>query len=107
MTSAFNWKQTPCKVTNCCDPIVDTITVTIDSELVRNGPISIFVDFAYCDGWQKFSVPYVGFWDEREKHSIAIIENHSAKVLNHTIGDLSYDVVLNGGEQHTNYHWEM
>ncbi|RXW12671.1 hypothetical protein EST38_g13182 [Candolleomyces aberdarensis] len=68
LTSEFTFQGTPVKVSVASDLKTDTIAITLDSVLVRDGRIGLFLDFPWNEGKEKFSAPFVGYWDVPEKH---------------------------------------
>jgi hypothetical protein len=69
LSSEFTFQGTPVKVTVASDLATDTIAITLDSELVVKRRIGLFLDFPWNEGKEKFSAPFVGYWDVPEKHT--------------------------------------
>lgn len=103
--SSFDYNGDKCFVTTACDPEDDAIGISLKSDLVTSGNLTLFVEFPYCDGKQKFSAPYVGAWNEHDKHKSEIITHkNDFQSLRHIIGDTTYDILVNV-EPGNEYSW--
>lgn len=60
MTSRFEFQGAEVHIQVASDFDIDTIAVTLESELVRQGRLGLFVDFPWNEGKEKFSAPFVG-----------------------------------------------
>lgn len=81
-------------VTSCC-PDLDAVAVQIDSPLVADGRLGVFLDFPYASGKDKFSAPYVGVWDRPEAHATRLQTVGPGRAdIAHTLDDAAYHVGL-------------
>jgi hypothetical protein len=85
--SKFTLKDKAVEVTTSCHPSYDSIGISLKSPLLKNGSLSLFIDFPFCDGREKFSAPYVGYWDETENHRTTLVK---PLVIQHCIGGTEY-----------------
>lgn len=93
--SRFTLDGVPVTVTTSCDPDRDAVAVRIDSALVADGRLAVFLDFPYATGEQKFSAPYVGVWDRPEAHTTRLHTRGPGHAdLTHTLDGATYHVGL-------------
>lgn len=93
--SEFVWKGERIRVETRVHPKHDVLAVTIESGLIQQGKLGIFLDFPFCDGQEKFSAPYVGRWDLPNAHFTEVLEHNdvSARLLRRIV-DAEYLVGL-------------
>jgi hypothetical protein len=89
--SSFEYNGSSVEVQTCCHPQKDAISVSIDSPLVAQGELGVFIDFPYCDGRSKFSAPYVGMWDTPDRHSTVLDSGDSQATIDHSIDGTNYN----------------
>lgn len=89
------WKGEKIRIETRVHPKCDVVTVGLQSVLVQQGKLGIFLDFPFCDGREKFSAPYVGRWDLPNDHVTEVLtcDEQSVKLLRR-IGDAKYMVGL-------------
>ncbi|KAJ3542647.1 hypothetical protein NMY22_g3430 [Coprinellus aureogranulatus] len=83
LTSRFKFDGEEVEVRVASDFETDTIAIELESNLVRDGRLGLFVDFPWNEGKEKFSAPFVGLWDVPEKHSTNLTRNSSAAQIVH------------------------
>ena len=105
LRSRFRLEGHQVTVETACHPGEDAIGVRIDSDLVRTGRLTAFIDFPYATttGSQKFSAPFVGFWDRPELHRTTMTRRGRSARITHTMDDTEYEVGLDlpGGAEVT------
>lgn len=86
----------PVSVKTACHPSLDAVGVTVESQLVREGKLTVFLDFPYAeDGQMK---DYVGTYDRPEAHRSVIKEQKDKTVsIAREMDDVSY---------YTSLHWD-
>lgn len=91
--SRFELNRKEVKVRTVCHPEKDMIGVTVESELLEKGDISIYLDFPYPDQ-RNFSF-YMGRYDTISGHSSTYeqLTSHSVRI-NRTMDDTHYSVDL-------------
>lgn len=93
ITSSFELEGIPVKVLTACDPKQDALGITIESELIRKGQLSVFVDFPYADN-REFA-DYVGRYDSPQKHrSIVTRQNGRSALIAREMDDVRYYTAL-------------
>jgi hypothetical protein len=97
LVSTFSLEGVPVEVETVCAPDSDTVAVRITSPLVRLGRLSVFLDFPYATskGQEKFSAPYVGFWDRPDEH-VTELRRHGGRraTIVHRMDETVYQVGL-------------
>ncbi|KIJ37742.1 hypothetical protein M422DRAFT_177614, partial [Sphaerobolus stellatus SS14] len=89
ITSTFTFQNTPVKVTTACSHASDTVSVQIQSDLIRDGRLAVFLDFPWNDGSMKFEDPFVGSFNASlaNLHTTTITkQSRSAAEVAHTLG---------------------
>lgn len=81
ITSSFKFEGRPVTVRTACHPSLDAIGVTIDSPLVKEGKLAVFVTFPYANEQQQSN--YVGTYDTPQKHQSKLKKqgNESASII--------------------------
>ena len=72
----------------------DTVAVSIDSELVATGELSVFFDFPYASGKNKFDAPYVGVWNATANHTTTLVSSQNDAAINHTLDATTYQTYI-------------
>ncbi|WP_198044260.1 hypothetical protein [Actinoalloteichus sp. GBA129-24] len=83
------------EVETSCDPETDAVALRVTSPLIRLGRLAVFLDFPYATaaGQDKFSAPYVGFWDRPGDHTTEVSRRGSRRaVLTHRLDETVYEV---------------
>ena len=94
INSRFELQGKEVHVQTVCHPESDLIGVSVQSELMRDGRLSVFVDFPYQDG--RGETKYVGNYDHPSKHSsVQEVLSATNVRISREMGDLSYDVSIN------------
>ncbi|KAF6761499.1 Six-hairpin glycosidase-like protein [Ephemerocybe angulata] len=100
LTSRFKFKGDEVKVHVVSDFESDTVAVRLESRLVREGNLGLFVDHPWNEGKEKFSAPFVGLWDVPEKHTTQLaVDGRTATILHKMVNN--YFVTKIGGEHFT------
>lgn len=68
-------------------PDRNTLTVRIESPLVRSRQLGIALEFPFRDVRAKFSEPYVGYWDQSSDHWMVVERKDPGVRL---LGDLTF-----------------
>lgn len=72
ITSTFVYAGVQVSVEVACSQDSDVIAVSVDSPLVSQGKLGIFLDFPWNDGSSKFSAPFVGNYSVPEMHTTTL-----------------------------------
>ncbi|KIY73388.1 hypothetical protein CYLTODRAFT_428495 [Cylindrobasidium torrendii FP15055 ss-10] len=75
LTSQFNYDGIPVTVKTVCAADADVVGISIDSELLASGRLSLFIDFPWNDGLSKFSAPFVGKFNMTTSHTTTLDED--------------------------------
>ncbi|EED80959.1 predicted protein [Postia placenta Mad-698-R] len=83
-----------------------TVGIAIHSTRVQDGRLSLFLDFPWNDGSQKFQAPYVGYWNDTDSHTTALtagpgLGENVLWQINHTMSAASFYTTLGGGDNFT------
>ncbi|MFE9201200.1 hypothetical protein [Micromonospora sp. NPDC007230] len=95
--SSFRLDGHPVTVETSCHPGIDAVGVRITSPLVALGRLTVFLDFPYATaaGQDKFSAPYVGFWDRPQAHTTTLSSRGNAgATITHVLDETEYQVAL-------------
>ncbi|KAH8110174.1 Six-hairpin glycosidase-like protein [Phellopilus nigrolimitatus] len=101
ITSTFSLDGSLVNVTTLCAQDSDTVGIKIDSELVSQGRLGLFLDFPWNDGSAKFSAPFVGLFNMTSNHTTNLIQNSSiangarAEII-HTLVNNSFVTSIGG-----------
>ena len=91
ISSEFIFLNEKVSVQTVCHPEKDMIAVTVQSELLKDGQISVFFDFPYPDDIQ--TADYVGNYDNPSKHSSIRQNTSSTGVrISRVVDNLTYYV---------------
>ena len=94
INSGFTLDGTPVTVRTACHPSTDLISVHVESPLVKDGRIGLFVDLPYADG-KNFARPTVGDFDHPETHKSELtLEGTSRGTITHKMDDTEYSITL-------------
>ena len=86
----------PVSVKTACHPSLDAVSVTVESQLVRERKRTVFLDFPYAEDGQMND--YVGTYDRPEAHRSVIKEQKDKTVsIAREMDDVSY---------YTSLHWD-
>ncbi|KAI5120182.1 hypothetical protein M0805_002650 [Coniferiporia weirii] len=101
ITSTFRLDGTQITVTTTCAQDSDTVGVQVDSELVAEGRLGLFVDFPWNDGSQKFSDPFVGLFNLTANHTTKLVQGYSVALgaqaeISHTLVNNSFVTTIGG-----------
>lgn len=69
ITSTFTLANTPVKIETFVHDTASIVGINITSPLVSQRRLAVFLDFPWNDGSAKFAAPFVGRFNETEKHS--------------------------------------
>ena len=116
LRSRFRLEGHLVSVETACHPGEDVVATRIESDLVRLGRLTAFLDFPYATraGLNKFEAPYVGFYDRPHLHSTTLHRRGRTNLITHTLDDTRYEVgvVLSSGANiarvdHTRHRYEV
>lgn len=85
ITSTFSFQGTTATIKVSSADSSDTIAIHLDSTLVNERRLGIFLDFPWCDGTAKFSAPFVGRFDIPSNHTTALKASISKAVVEHQL----------------------
>jgi hypothetical protein len=93
ISSSFEWNDAKVSIETTVHPEVDAIRIKINSPLVSQGDLGIFLDFPFNDGSKKFSAPYVGDFERVAAHTTKMEEQSpQTALITHSVDDASYYV---------------
>ncbi|KAK0199765.1 Six-hairpin glycosidase-like protein [Desarmillaria ectypa] len=98
ITSGFSFGGESITVTTTCAQDRDTIGVSIESALLSDGQLGVFVDYPWNDGSLWFSAPFVGNWNAPANHTTSIgadVNDHHADIT-HTLAEASFTTSFDG-----------
>ncbi|KAK0475773.1 Six-hairpin glycosidase-like protein [Armillaria novae-zelandiae] len=98
ITSGFSFGGEPIIVTTTCAQDRDTIGISIESTLLSDGQLGVFVDYPWNDGSAMFSGAFVGNWSAPANHTTSIstgVEGHKAEIV-HTLDEASFITSFDG-----------
>jgi len=93
ISSSFSVDDSEVKVRTSCHPFMDVIAVSVESELIKEGRLEIFLDLPYASN--KSFEKMVGEYDADDNHSseISFCDEKAATVV-HVMDDLTYFISL-------------
>lgn len=103
VTSQFQISGSQVKIQTSVDPNSDTVAIQVESDLLRNGKLGVFIDFPYPDV-NKFDAPFVGVWNMTSLHTTSLQKNNNRAQITHDIDATTYytairwegDAAING-----------
>ncbi|PBK66054.1 hypothetical protein ARMSODRAFT_977740 [Armillaria solidipes] len=98
ITSRFSYGGEPIAVITTCAQDRDTIGISIESALLSDGQLGVFVDYPWNDGSSSFSAPFVGNWNAPANHTTSIStddDGHRAEIT-HTLDEASFITSFDG-----------
>ncbi|KAL5480914.1 hypothetical protein ACEPAI_9855 [Sanghuangporus weigelae] len=103
ITSSFSLSGINVTVKTVCAQDVDVVGVQINSSLVSQGRLGLFLDFPWNDGSTLFSAPFVGRFDATSNHTTSLIqESHPPKgsqaQIVHTLVNNSFITTIGGSK---------
>lgn len=84
ITSTFTVVGSEVQVHTSVDPDSDMIAVQVKSDLIEEGKLGIFFDYPYPDV-NKFDAPFVGVWNQTEKHTTSLQQSGQQAPIRHDI----------------------
>ncbi|KAH7085246.1 Six-hairpin glycosidase-like protein [Paraphoma chrysanthemicola] len=98
ITSSFVYNGSKVDVTTVASPETDTVGVTIASSLLSSGGLSVFFDFPYATGKNKFDAPFVGLFNATSNHTTTLNAKDNRALVTHTLDATTYvaDVTWEG-----------
>ncbi|KAF1918727.1 Six-hairpin glycosidase-like protein [Ampelomyces quisqualis] len=78
------------EVTTIASPDTDTIAVSVSSDLLHQGGLSVFFDFPYATGENKFDAPFVGLFNATSNHTTALHTEPNQAIITHTLDATTY-----------------
>ncbi|KAK0186407.1 Six-hairpin glycosidase-like protein [Armillaria mellea] len=98
ITSGFSFGEVPIMVTTTCAQDRDTVGISVESALLTDGQLGVFVDYPWNDGSSSFSAPFVGNWDVPANHTTSLstdVNGHNAEIT-HTLDEASFITSFDG-----------
>ncbi|OBZ77833.1 hypothetical protein A0H81_02150 [Grifola frondosa] len=79
------------------------IGITVESQLVQQGGLGLFLDFPWNDGSQKFEAPFVGEWNMTANHTTELRTGEGLGInvhaqINHTLDAATFVTSVGGGD---------
>jgi len=96
ITSTFSFQGTAATVKVSSAESSDAIAIHLDSKLVNEGRLGIFLDFPWCDGTAKFSAPFVGRYDIPSNHTTTLKTSTSKAVVEHQLDAANFVTTITG-----------
>ncbi|EMD36550.1 hypothetical protein CERSUDRAFT_115580 [Gelatoporia subvermispora B] len=72
ITSQFIYRGVAVKVQTYASQSASAIAFRIQSDLLEEGRLGVFLDFPWNDGSSKFQAPFVGYWNESDLHTTTL-----------------------------------
>ncbi|KAF2827355.1 hypothetical protein CC86DRAFT_445355 [Ophiobolus disseminans] len=96
--SSFTLNGSKVEVTTVASPHTDTVAVEVSSTLLARGALSVFIDFPYATGKNKFDAPFVGLFNVTSNHTTRLESKGNQALITHTLGATTYvaDVIWEG-----------
>jgi hypothetical protein len=91
ITSQFTVLGSDVQVQVAADPDSDTVSIQIDSDLVRSGKFGVFFNFPYSNV-NKFDAPFVGIWNSisNSLHKTSLQQSENQANIRHDIDSTTY-----------------
>ncbi|KAF9529462.1 Six-hairpin glycosidase-like protein [Crepidotus variabilis] len=80
------------------DPHSDTVAVLIESRLLEDGEVTVFFDFPYMTGQNKFET-FVGDWNSTSNHTTTIQRRQHSAEIRHDLDSTTYFATINWVEK--------
>ena len=96
ITSTFSFQGTAATVKVSSAESSDAIAIHLDSKLVNEGRLGIFLDFPWCDGTAKFSAPFVGRYDIPSNHTTTLKTSTSKAIVEHQLDAANFVTTITG-----------
>jgi len=96
ITSTFSFRGTIATVKVSSADSSDAIAIHLDSKLVNEGRVGIFLDFPWCDGTAKFSAPFVGRYDVPSNHTTTLKTSALKAVVEHQLDAANFVTTIAG-----------
>ncbi|KAF2139341.1 uncharacterized protein K452DRAFT_275544 [Aplosporella prunicola CBS 121167] len=89
LRSVFCLRGNKVAVETVADPALDAVGVQVQSELLRNGTLSVFFDYPYATDDNKFET-YVGLWNATSNHTSTLNAGDGHAVIEHAMDATTY-----------------
>lgn len=90
ISSSFTFNGLKVDITTVASPETDTVAVKIASSLLSTGELSVFFDFPYATGKNKFDAPFVGLFNATSNHTTALDAEDNRALITHTLDATTY-----------------
>ena len=91
LRSDFVLEGVPVTVETTCHPDVDAVAVRVESALIATDRLTLFIDFPYASGKNKFDAPFVGVWDRPDAHRTTLQQRGANRAdITHTLDATTY-----------------
>ncbi|HHJ09532.1 MAG TPA: hypothetical protein ENK25_01405 [Bacteroidetes bacterium] len=94
ISSYFEIEGIPVNVKTACHPARDLIAVSVESELIENGGLSVTLEFPYASANNSRGGDYIGIWDQPSSHQTQVSRNANRVDFFRTLDDDKYYVSL-------------
>lgn len=89
--SSFTINGSAVSLLTAVDPDSDTIGVQVNSTLLNNrGDLSVFFDYPYASGKNKFDAPFVGLFNATSNHTTSLHVQAQGAVIKHDLDATAY-----------------
>ncbi|KAF2033296.1 hypothetical protein EK21DRAFT_58950 [Setomelanomma holmii] len=90
VSSSFTLNGSKVDVTTVASPDTDTVALEISSKLLATAGLSVFFDFPYATGKNKFDAPFVGLFNATSNHTTTLQTKDSGALITHTLDATTY-----------------
>lgn len=96
--SSFSYNGSKVEVTTIASPDTDTLAASVSSDLLHRGCLSVYLDFPYATGKNKFDAPFVGLFNATSNHTTTLRIGVNDALITHTLDATTYlaQVTWNG-----------
>lgn len=94
ISSYFEIEGIPVNVKTVCHPYKDLIAVNVESDLIRNGQISITLEFPFANAENSKGGDYIGIWNNHSLHQTNFEEKYDQVNFSRQLDNDLYYVAL-------------
>ncbi|OAK99547.1 hypothetical protein IQ06DRAFT_224328 [Phaeosphaeriaceae sp. SRC1lsM3a] len=88
--SSFSYNGSKVEVTTIASPDTDTLAASVSSDLLHRGCLSVYLDFPYATGKNKFDAPFVGLFNATSNHTTTLRTGVNDALITHTLDATTY-----------------
>ncbi|EME79181.1 uncharacterized protein MYCFIDRAFT_34214 [Pseudocercospora fijiensis CIRAD86] len=105
--SSFRLNGSEVNIRTIADPASSTVAVSIDSDLLRDASIGIFLDFPYATDKAKFEAPFVGLFNATANHTTNIVQQNPQQArVEHNMDATTYYTTVQWNQQSATFSRE-